>query len=240
MIIHHLAALGIDGHDDVPLRLIGKAAQRSKRSCYDRGCIAGAVMHGAAPNDVLQCHGIVVDIKIVTAAGTGDQRNGLIINLRLGERFLSSKEGAAVILGNLQPRLIEQRAAACAVAVIGAVQAVTNIIDRRVGGGSSAPVDERLHRTGLAGEHIRAIGLSAGVACHSRDHGRGLYVRIGFARFIIAAQQTQRCGVAPTGRCHHSHQTQQQRQTQDQRRTSPQQFHISAPQLYLRFRIRTT
>ena len=240
MIIHHLTALSIDGHDDVPFRLIGKAAQRSKRICYDGGCTAGAVMHGAAPNDVLQRHGVVVDIKIVTAAGTGDQRNGLIINLRLGERFLSSEEGAAVILGNLQPRLIEQGAAACAVAVIGAVQAVTNIIDRRVGGGSSAPVDERLHRTGLAGEHICAIGLSAGVACHSRDHGRGLCVRIGFARFIIAAQQTQRRSIAPTGRCHHSHQTQQQRQTQDQRRTSPQQFHISAPQLYLRFHIRTT
>ena len=148
------------------------------------------MLHGAAPEHVLQGHGIVVDVE------TGDSAlhlaDGLVIDGGLGVVVLSAGEGAAVDIGDALPRGVEERAVAVGDIMIGLVQRRADVVIGAALGIALAPLGKGVGGPGVAGEHIHAVGLAAGVAVHGGDHAGAA----GVAGLIEPAEIVQ-IGVVP-------------------------------------------
>ena len=183
---YQAAALGINGLDQLGLRLVGKAAQCGKRPLDQRTGVGRAVLHGTAPEYVFQRHGIIVDIK------GGHRRfhpvHHILVDSGLGVLVLGAGKGSAINLCHVFPRTVEICAVAVGDIVIGTVQRHADVmIGAAVSEVVLAPFSKGMGRTGLAGEHVHAVGLSACVAGHSGDHAGAA----GVTGLIKAAQIVQ-------------------------------------------------
>ena len=147
------------------------------------------MLHGPAPEHVFQRHGVFVDIEAVHLVL--HQRDHLIIELVLGVVVLGLSEGALIGVGHVLPRGVEVGAVAVGNAVIGAVQRIADIAVNALVA-LFAPLGEIVGNAGIAGEHVHAVGFSAGIAGGGGDDA-GV---IGRADLVEAAQRVV-IGVVP-------------------------------------------
>ena len=222
------AALGINGLDDLGLALVLEAAQRVEGAEHHAGGAAaaigavgaaddaGAVVDAAAPEHVPQGQRVVLDVK----GGYGGLEIGQQVGVGVGlpEILLGLGKFIGVGTGHLLPDGVEVAAVAGGVGAagavcIGAVQRIAHGAVERAGAKFLQPADEGQGRTGIAGEHIDAVGLAAGVAGRCGDlAGIGAV-----ARFVILAQIAQ-TGVRPVlAGGHQTRDQQPQRQCGGQR-----------------------
>ena len=180
---HQAAGLVIDGLDQLPLRLVGKAAQVGEGPLDQRAGVADAVLHRAAPEYILQRHGVVVDLEARhPALYRADQG---VVELGLGIVILSRTEGIAVGLVHLTPLRVKAGAVAGRGIAVGVHQLVADIPVHAAVGAVLAPAG-KLHRGArLAGEHVQAVGLAAGVAGGGGDTAGAVAA---VADLIVAAQ----------------------------------------------------
>ena len=195
-----LAALGVDGGDQLRLALVLETAQRLEGAADDAGGAAHAVgvfggtiggahavMDAAAPEHVFQRVGVVVNVEaLVLPFHIGHKLGVLGISPEI--RLRLSKLGA-VVPTDLLPCVLEVGAEAgvvlaAGVVGVGVVQPVAEpAVDGAVG--LLQPVHKAGHR--LLHEHIQAVGRAAAVAVHVGNAAR---IRVG-ARLVILAQRTE-------------------------------------------------
>ena len=150
----------------------------------------------------------------------------------LPEVLLGLGELARVGFGYPLPRVIEVAAVAGRVFPrlvigIGVVQRITHIPVNGAYLELLQPLDEAQRRSGVAGKHINAVGLAAGIAEY-----RGDTSRIGaVARLVVLAQiaQTGARPVLAGGHQRGGQQTQHQRGGQRDRGSSFHPFHYIHP-----------
>ena len=183
------AGYRVDGRDQIALRLVGEAAQRVKGALDEGAGVGGAMLHGPAPEHVFQRHGVFFDIEAVHLVL--HQRDHLIIELVLGVVVLGLSEGALIGVGHVLPRGVEVGAVAVGNAVIGAVQRIADIAVNALVA-LLAPLGEVVGNARIAGEHVHAVGFSAGIAGGGGDDA-GV---IGRADLVEAAQRVV-IGVVP-------------------------------------------
>ena len=242
-----LAALGVDGLDQLGLALHFEAAQPVGEGAVDdagsaahaigavrAGDDARAVVDAAAPEHVLQGDGVVVDVKAGEQGGDVVDQDGVAVGLP--EVGLGLGELGAVVGRHRLPGVAEVAAEAgvvfaLAVESVGVIQDVAHgAVGRAVGLGPQ-PVHEVGH--GLFHEHIDAVGRAAAVTLDGGDiAGVGTV-----ARLVVLAQCAQlRCHpVFAGGHQRRGQETCQQQSRQYQCRSAFHPFHVSTPCLIVFF-----
>ena len=242
-----LAALGVDGLDQVGLALQLEAAQTVGEGAVDdaggaahavaavgAGDNAHAVVDAAAPKHVFQGYGVVVDAEAGEQGLDVVHQNGVAVVLPEGGLGLG--EFGAVVLGHLLPLAAEVAAEAGVVLALGVVgvgviqDVAHGAVGRAVGLGSQ-PVHEVGH--GLFHEHIDAVGRAAAVTLDGGDVAGISAV----ARLVVLAQRAQLRGdpVFVGGNQRRGQKACHQQASQHQRRSTFDPFHMSTPCLILCF-----
>ena len=236
-----LAALGIDGLDQLGLALHLEAAQAVGEGAVDdagsaahavgavrAGDDARAVVDAAAPKHVFQGDGVVVDVKAGEQGGDVVDQDGVAVVLP--EVGLGLGELGAVVGRHRLPGVAEVAAEAgvvfaLGVVGVGGIQGVAYGAVGRVLGLGEQPVHEA--GNGLFHEHIDAVGRAAAVTLDGGDiAGVGAV-----ARFIILAQCAQLRGHPVLAGSHQrrGQETCQQQSRQYQCRSAFHPFHVSTP-----------
>ena len=191
-ILRQLAALSVDGLDQLRLALHLEAAQpvvNGPRHHVIRA--VHAMLDAAAPQDVLQGDGVVAQVQgrvfALQAADQGRVALGTPV-LCLGVGKLALVDAVA----QLPPGVLKVGAVACCgcaagVLAVGLIQRGCETIVYSIALVVPQPGAERVQRSRLAGEHIQAEGRAAGVAVHV---GNGSRVGIR-TRLVILAQRAQ-------------------------------------------------
>ena len=192
ILVVQLAALSVDGLDQLRLALHLEAAQPVVDGAGDH--VIGAVhamLDAAAPQDVLQGDGVVIQVQgrvfALQAADQGRVALGTPV-LCLGVGKLTLVDAVA----QLPPGVLKVGAVACCgcaagVLAVGLIQRGCETIVYSIALVVPQPGAERVQRSRLAGEHIQAEGRAAGVAVHV---GNGSRVGIR-TRLVILAQRAQ-------------------------------------------------
>ena len=236
------AALIVDGLDQLGLALVFEAAQLFEGTEHHAGGAAaavaavgaaenaGAVLHAAAPQHVAQRHGVVLQIKgrLPRLQVVQQIRIGVglpVVPLRLsklgavGVRHTAPRGiEVAAVAGGILPRLIIG---------VGPVQCVAHIPIEGAFLELLQPLYEAQRRSGVAGEHIDAVGCAAAV---SLDGGDIAGIRA-VARLVVLAQVAQP-GARPVfagGQQCGGQQTQHQHSGQHDRSSSFYFFHHKHP-----------
>ena len=197
-ILRQLAALSVDGLDQLRLALHLEAAQPVVDGAGDHVISAvHAMLDAAAPQDVLQGDGVVVQVQgrvfALQAADQGRVALGTPV-LCLGVGKLTLVDAVA----QLPPGTFKVGAVACCgcaagVLAVGLIQRGREAIVYSIALVVPQPGAERVQRSRLAGEHIQAEGRAARVAGYGGNSAR-VSVR---ARLIILAQCAQVLQAAP-------------------------------------------
>ena len=192
ILVVQLAALGVDGGDQVCLTLVFEATQpvvNGPRHHVIRA--VHAVLDAAAPQDVLQGDGVVAQIKApVLCFQLLDQRCIAHFQpiLRLGlAKFTAVGAVAYCCPRGAEVRAIARLAAAAGIRAVCPVQLRGKIQIDVIRLLITQPRAEAIQRSGIAGEHVQAVGNPAGVAVHV---GNGSRVGIR-TRLVILAQRAQ-------------------------------------------------
>ena len=233
ILVVQLAALSVDGLDQLRLALHLEAAQPVVDGAGDHviGAVH-AVLDAAAPQDVLQGDGVVVQVQgrvfALQAADQGRVALGTPV-LCLGVGKLTLVDAVA----QLPPGVLKVGAVACCgcaagVLAVGLIQRGREAIVYSIALVVPQPGAERVQRSRLAGEHIQAEGRAARVAGYGGNSAR-VSVR---ARLIILAQCAQVLQAAPVlagsqqygGQTAHRH-----HRRQDQCHSPFRPFHVDTP-----------
>ena len=198
ILVVQLAALSVDGLDQLRLALHLEAAQPVVDGAGDHviGAVH-AVLDAAAPQDVLQGDGVVVQVQgRVFALQAADQGR-----VALGAPVLCLGVGKLTLVDAVAqppPGTFKVGAVACCgcaagVLAVGLIQRGRGAIVYSIALVVPQPGAERVQRSRLAGEHIQAEGRAARVAGYGGNSAR-VSVR---ARLIILAQCAQVLQAAP-------------------------------------------
>ena len=236
------AALIVDGLDQLGLALVFETAQLFEGTEHYAGGAAaavaavgaaenaGAVVYTAAPQHIAQRHGVVVQIK--GRDGGFQVVQQIRVGVGLPVVLLGLGELLRIIVAHAAPVGVEVAAVAGGVFFVdvvgvGLVQLVAHVAVEGAFLELLQPLDKAQRRSGVAGEHIDAVGCAAQVAVHRGDIAGIRAV----ARLVVLAQIAQP-GARPVfagGQQCGGQQAQHQHSGQHDRSSSFYSFHHKHP-----------
>ena len=225
-------ALGVDGVDQLTLRLVGEAAQGIHGAGEYRRRAPYAVLDGPGPQRVAQSDAVIGDIEGRHLLGDGCQI--LVVKLGAHKVPLGPSEALRIIRGQVFPRLVEQGPVTGSAVVIHLAEGVADALVVGVGG-ILAPSEKRFGGIRGAGKHVEPVGLAAGVAGNLGD---GAGVTAGLVCGAQFAQQAllQIVGDRGSGAGQHnrSRQPEQDAAAQYERQDLAGSFHGQPPLIALK------